>query len=166
MKARKLCLVLIVLLLPFTAAADEGAAAAEVAAPKSKLERTRDIIQQKAHASKESASPAERPDPVSSWPKMVQGLLLCLGLFSVFVYFMKKGKGLSPSQSSSRMRIVERMAISSKASVALIEVDDQQLLVALSGDRITPLPLAREESVEAATLSLAHSEEAVCVGNS
>ena len=68
---------------------------------------------------------------------MAKGLLLVLGVFFIGVYFFKRFNGVTATGQKRRMRVLERIPISSKAALVLVEVGGQEVLVSVGSDRVS-----------------------------
>jgi flagellar biogenesis protein FliO len=71
--------------------------------------------------------------------KAFQGLSLCLGVFLVLVYFMKRGQPGRGSEKKQRLTIREQLSIAPKASVTLLSVDGREVLVGVTESSVTVL---------------------------
>lgn len=131
-----------------TAIAEPSAAESTVSAKSaesSKLLKTRALMSGKtASASTSGESPGEGSQEGQShiWVRMLQGLAMCLGLFLISVWAYKKyalkGKVQVPA---GRMRVVDRIAINSKASLALVKVDGRDFVIAIGSEHLSIAPL-------------------------
>ncbi len=82
-------------------------------------------------------TPAPQPD-FDAWP-MVRGLALCLAAFCVVVFLLKKlNRGIQPS-GGRRLRVLEKLAVSPKSALLLVEVDGITRLVGVGAETITDL---------------------------
>ena len=94
----------------------------------SKLERTRALIENK-----------QVVEPVApSGLKAITSLFVVLGVFGVFVLFMKRKKG-----TSSTSPVLSRIRVSGRAEIVLVEVDGEKVLVGLNGDGISLIPFKK-----------------------
>ena len=77
---------------------------------------------------------------IMSSVRMFGGLFLCLGVLAIGLRIYQR---YHPMQSPAlrRIEIREKVAISSKAAVMLITVDDREFLVASGSDAVSMLPL-------------------------
>jgi flagellar biogenesis protein FliO len=69
--------------------------------------------------------------------RMVEALLLCLGVFFVGVYFYRKKTGHSPLKRTNRMRVLDRVFVAPKTSLVLAEVDGRQVLLAVGSEQVS-----------------------------
>ncbi len=76
----------------------------------------------------------------SSTVTMLGGLLFCLGIFAVAVRFMKRFSGGRGPTRRRRIEVREKLALSSKASVFLIAVDNREYLIAQGSDSVSVTP--------------------------
>ncbi|GEM_PF-6566013 len=101
---------------------------APVFGDESKLERTRALIENK-----------QVVEPVApSGLKAITSLFVVLGVFGVFVLFMKKKKG-----TSNASPVLSRIRVSGRAEIVLVEVDGEKILVGLNGDGISLIPFKK-----------------------
>jgi flagellar biogenesis protein FliO len=76
----------------------------------------------------------------SSTVTMLGGLCFCLGIFAVAVRFLRRfSVGGGPARRR-RIEVRERMALSSKASVFLVAVDNREYLIAQGSDSVSVTP--------------------------
>lgn len=68
--------------------------------------------------------------------KAIKGLSLCLGVFFVLVYFLKKQQGIKTVRKERRLILKEQMNLGGKNSVALISVDGREMLVGVSESNV------------------------------
>ncbi|WP_139351843.1 flagellar biosynthetic protein FliO [Polaromonas sp. A23] len=80
----------------------------------------------------------------------VLGTLLVLvgGAAAVLFFLRKRFPGISSFSTTGKIiKIVESRHISPRLALYLVEVGRDRILLAQSGDRITPLPLSKEAAV-------------------
>lgn len=65
-------------------------------------------------------------------------LVLVIGMM-VAVFVWLKRRGSVPGVANRRMRVVERLAVDTRRSILLIEVDGRELLVGVGNDTLSPL---------------------------
>jgi len=65
-------------------------------------------------------------------------LIVVLGMVFVAYYWMKR-RGTVLGTSSRRMRIVERLPIDGRRSILLLQVDGQEMVLAVGTDSIAPI---------------------------
>jgi len=115
-----------------------------------KLARTRELLSaNNAQSALRQADPrssiAPPPDSEESSPlvKMLQGLAFCVGIFLIGSWAFRRfaPKRFVASPSGRRMKIVERLAISNRASLALVEIDGREVLVSLGSEGAQMLAL-------------------------
>lgn len=79
--------------------------------------------------------------------RMIQGLLLCGGVFFIGIFLYRKMTGQKITlRSARRLAIVERCALSSKASLLLCKLDGREVLLAVGADRVTKI--SAESNIE------------------
>lgn len=69
--------------------------------------------------------------------RMVEGLLFCGIALSGLVYFLKKKGAMSAVPAARRMRVIERLQISGKSSLVLVEREGRKLLLAVGSDHVS-----------------------------
>ena len=82
----------------------------------------------------------------SSGIKMLQGLALCGGVLCLGAWAYKKYVLKTPAVASRKMRIIERLPLSPKATLVLIEVEGIKKIVAMGSDPVSFHDLAEPES--------------------
>ena len=121
-----------------------------------KLARTRELINANA-----AQNALNRNDPASRIPKpseaegsgaivmMLQGLAFCVGIFLIGSWIFKRyaPRRFVASASGRRMKIVERLAVTSRSSIALIEVDGREVLVSLGSESTQMLSLPNKDFI-------------------
>lgn len=81
--------------------------------------------------------PAPQPE-MSVWP-MLKGLGLCLATFCLVVFLLKKlNRGIQPS-NGRRLRLIEKLPVSPKSALLLVEIDGMTRLVGVGAENITDL---------------------------
>ncbi len=85
-----------------------------------------------------ASTPVQQTPENSLW-KMAKGLGLCLATFCLVIFALKRHRRFSGVTGTQRMRLIERMPLSSKNSLALVEVDGRSLLVSVSAESVTYL---------------------------
>lgn len=86
------------------------------------------------------SSPAgNSPSIMSSSARMIGGLFLCLGVFAIGVRMLKR-YGVRARSTQRRIEIRERVALSSKASLTLVAIDNKEFLVASGSESVSILP--------------------------
>jgi flagellar biogenesis protein FliO len=86
-----------------------------------------------------SLATAGGPSATASVARMVGGLFLCLGVFAVVVRMLKRNA--RTKRGSRRLEVRERVALSSKASLQLIAVDNREFLVSSTAEQVSIVPL-------------------------
>lgn len=80
-----------------------------------------------------------REEPVisSSAYSMIKGLMLCLGILFVGVHFMKRMTPHRPgARGQRRLAVVERLPISSRSAIVLLEVDGKPVLASVGSEQV------------------------------
>ena len=73
-------------------------------------------------------------DMTSSMNRMLGGFLFCLGLFGAGIHFYKRYFMQAGSRTERRLKIVERLPVSTKNSLLLVELDGREFLLATGPD--------------------------------
>ena len=71
--------------------------------------------------------------------KMLGSLILILGMIFGLFYFFKKAKGGTFAFTKNPLRLVSLLNLGPRRSVALVEIDDQWLVLGVTSDQITLL---------------------------
>jgi len=75
----------------------------------------------------------------------IAALAAVLGLFAVVVWVMRRFQGLPPhAKAGNNLRIVQRLSLGGKHSLAIVACGQEQWLIALSPNSITQLSRLRE----------------------
>lgn len=107
-----------------------------------RTQRLKDLVEERAavSASESPESKALRAEPPSSGIsgiRVVEGMLLTLGVFFLGVWGYQKMNGHSmPKLSSRRMKVIERISVGSKTSLVLAEIDGRSVLLSVGGERV------------------------------
>jgi flagellar biogenesis protein FliO len=104
----------------------------------------------------------ERP-PVAS--RMFQGLALCLGVFFIGSWVVKRYGPQAGTATNRRIRVVERTTLTPKTALCLIEVDGKQVLLATGSDLVQVLMkdgVVSEQGADQATKGFDESLEVLC----
>ncbi len=101
------------------------------------------------------------PSIMSTSARMIGGLFLCLGVFAIVVRLLKR-HGVRSGTGRRRIEVKERIALSSKASLTLVAIDNKEFLVASGSESVSILPTrAIPPGLFAESLDeVAHEEEA------
>ena len=86
------------------------------------------------------------PAAPASVTKMFQGLALCLGVFLVGAGIAKRFLKVQHKAGSKRMKICERMPLTAKTSVFLVEVDGATQMIAVGSERVSSLEVRKKVS--------------------
>jgi flagellar biosynthetic protein FliO len=65
-------------------------------------------------------------------------LIVVLGLMGGAYYWLKR-RGNLPGTAGRRLRVIERLPIDTRRSVLLLQLDDEELVVGVGTDSITPI---------------------------
>lgn len=76
---------------------------------------------------------------MSTSARMVGGLFLCLGVFAIGIRVLKR-YGARQGSARRRIEIRERVALSPKASLTLVSIDNKEFLVASGSESVSILP--------------------------
>jgi flagellar biosynthetic protein FliO len=68
---------------------------------------------------------------------MLQGLFLCLGILLIGTYLVKRFKSVSVEGTKRRMQVLEKLAISPKTSLVLVEVDGKKLVLGVGAEKVS-----------------------------
>jgi flagellar biogenesis protein FliO len=86
-----------------------------------------------------SLSEPYTPTIMASSARMIGGLFLCLGVFALGMRLVKRHSSRT-STGRRRIEVRERVALSPKASLTLISIDNKEFLVASGSDSVSILP--------------------------
>jgi flagellar protein FliO/FliZ len=75
--------------------------------------------------------------------RMLISLALVIGLVFVAYYWLKR-RGNMPGLGQKRMRVVERLAVDTRRSILLVEVDGQEMLIGVGNDTISPIKTLKQ----------------------
>ena len=132
----KICFLLLIALM--LSAATLFAAEPEALANQDKMQKVRMLKELNASAGSEASSSPELP-PVEgiSFVRLFQGLALCIGVFLIGVHFYKKYvlKNIKPFERS--INIIDKIPLSSKSHLCLVEVMDKKVLLAVGSDKVS-----------------------------
>ena len=88
----------------------------------------------------------DAPTLEESGTKMIQGLAVCGFVLCVGVWGYKRYILKAPAVASRKMKIIERMPLSPRSTLVLIEVEGKKKLVAMGSDPVSFHDLAESES--------------------
>jgi len=105
-----------------------------------KLERTRALMSEGLHLGEPRLSAA--PEAVASGFSMIQGLGICIGVFLIGVAIYKKYTGATSLRGGRlsrgrRLRVVERLSVSSRTALIMAEVDGKPILFTVGPDKVS-----------------------------
>jgi flagellar biogenesis protein FliO len=130
-----------------TLLAEEPGAQVKSAQGGSMIERLQNLkTQNSEHNDAPGALGAWRPEAMAGsessgmGSRLVQGLVLALGLFFILLHFLKRSGRVKLHSSGKHMQLLERLPLSSKTCLNLVEVDGQPFLVGVGPDRVSIMP--------------------------
>lgn len=133
----------------FFALLGPGSAAADETAPQ-------EVSAQGAAAGLSGWRTKPETNVAESGSRMAQGLGLCLALLFGGAHLYKRFGGPRAGGSPRRLRVVERLPLSAKTSLLLVECDGSPVLCSVGPDRVTvvkgepPAAAGFDDSLEAA----------------
>lgn len=82
--------------------------------------------------------------------RLLQGLALCLGTFFVLLHFLKGGKFKRGNKETRRIKVIEKVPLTTKSSLFLVEVDGETRLLSVGAEHTSFIPLnkASDENLE------------------
>ncbi len=99
----------------------------------------------------------ETPEKLS-YGTALQGLFLCLGVFFVSVYFLKKTNKAFASIDGRRMKIIERLAIGGKSGLLIVQVDNKELLLGTTDGDVKLIQQLDQSQTVTKVISVKESE--------
>ncbi len=93
----------------------------------------------------------------TSGVKMVKGLAFCVGVFMIGIAVTQRMRSRAPRACGSGMRIIERLPLTQKTALLLIEHDGKQIMLAVGSEHVTFQPSA--PSAQEGALELVCQEE-------
>jgi flagellar protein FliO/FliZ len=75
--------------------------------------------------------------------KLLLGLLLVIGLIFLLAWLLRRMQQMSP-QSNQAIKLVSTRSLGPRERLVLVQVGSEQVLVGLSGGRITPLHVLKD----------------------
>jgi len=144
----KFSIALIASLLVWVSGAGAESAAPVDPASAAKLEQARALVAERAAVRSEAAAAGA---PESEWRsteevsvggaavKMVTALGLVLGTLLIGLHIHRKVTGKSTPLRSRRLKLIERLPVSGKTALVLVELDGRPLVLSVGGDRVTAL---------------------------
>ena len=82
-------------------------------------------------------SPQPEPE-INPWP-MAKGLALCLGVFCVIVYLLKRLNPHAIHSGKRRMTLLERLPLTPKSALLMVQVDGRTRLIAIGSEQVHSL---------------------------
>jgi flagellar protein FliO/FliZ len=77
--------------------------------------------------------------------RMLFSLVLVLGAM-IGGYIWLKRRGGMPGSGERRMRVIERLSLDTRRSILLVRVDDEEILVGVGNDTVTPIKTLKPRS--------------------
>lgn len=68
---------------------------------------------------------------------MVKGLAICISLLLVVVWVLKKIKSPMITGQGRKLKIIERLPVSAKSSILLVEVNKKKMLIGVGSDPVS-----------------------------
>jgi flagellar biogenesis protein FliO len=101
----------------------------------------------------------EKADTKNPLLVMIQGLGACLGLFFIGLALYQRTRQVGKNTQQKRLVIRERVALSQKSSLVIVECDGKSYLCSVGTDTVS---VVSESGITKARPELIHSEEGVC----
>ena len=127
-------------LLPAPARAEDGAHATPM---EDSVARLKDSLKQEHQQQRGNAVAAsleewrqKNPGETSTGLKLVKGLGLCIGVFLIGAALYQRMRGRGLPGNGGRMQVLERLPLTAKTALMLVECDGRKLLVAVGPDRV------------------------------
>ncbi len=73
----------------------------------------------------------------STFLTMAQGLAVCLAVLAAGVYVYRRLNPQAVATTKRRMRVRERLALTSKAQLLLVDIDGREVVVAVGSDHVS-----------------------------
>jgi len=135
---------------------------AQVEAPSpASIDAENDALLQARYASSGSLELDEEEE--SLLVRAIKGLSLCLGVFFVFIYFLKKKHGIKTTSRERRLLLKEQMSLGGKNSVALIALDGREMIIGISENSVQLLQAQRSQAKRADAQRTAISPQSIPV---
>jgi flagellar biogenesis protein FliO len=104
-------------------------------------------------------------DTTGSLFKMLGGLLFCLGIFGGGIHLLKRYGGQAHVGGKRRLKVIERVSLTTKTSLLLVTFDGKEMLVAAGPDRAqlihSPAAADKEFEISLDRYSLPEEKEQV-----
>ncbi|MDC0358692.1 flagellar biosynthetic protein FliO [Oligoflexia bacterium] len=140
-----------------------------------KMEKTKLLLtqRQEEEATKQQSAGLEswrsdtsQPQFKGSGFRMLQGLAICVGVFLVGVYFIKRFGKQKNYYPDKHLNILERMPLTQKTALLLVEVNGENVLLSVGSDRVNFLKtqdaVAKVESKEQVKDKFDKSLDVIC----
>ena len=76
--------------------------------------------------------------------RTVLSLIIVIGMMLAVYYWLKR-RGNMPGASQRRMRVLERVALDSRRSIVLLQIDDEEIVIGVGNDSINSLKVVHRE---------------------
>lgn len=101
----------------------------------------RSALAQAAENSGTGQLPAEAPavaiEPEATGLKVIQALGLCIGVLLIGAWFFRRFWGSGVQYAGRRLKIREKLSVSPRTSLVLVEMDGRPLVLALGSEKVT-----------------------------
>ena len=137
---KKLLIVLALSVLIGSSAKAEGSDTTSTSAPVRQLsfqERMESAVQAKRDGQNQQKNIPEESPLSSNGVRMIAGLALCVGVFLIGAWLVRRASGKIKPMNTRSMRVVERMPVTSKTALMLIEVDGRRVMLAAGPDKVS-----------------------------
>ncbi len=138
---KKLLLVLALsTLIGASAKAESSDITPAISAPARQLsfqERMESAVQAKREGQSQKKNIPEESPLSSNAVRMIAGLALCVGVFLIGAWLVRRTSGKVKPMNTRSMRVVERMPVTSKTSLMLIEVEGRRVMIAAGPDKVS-----------------------------
>ncbi len=109
-----------------------------------RTERLKSLVEERAEVSANQKADTSTKGKTSEPPRseisvvrVVEGLLLTLGVFFIGMWGYRKLSGNSlPKTSARRIKVVERVAVGGKTALVLAEIDGRSVLMSVGSERV------------------------------
>ena len=76
-------------------------------------------------------------DLTASFFSMFKGLAICIALLLVVIWVLKKIKAPIVTGQGRKLKIIERLPVSARSSLLLVQVENRQMLVGVGADPVS-----------------------------
>lgn len=99
-------------------------------------ERMESAVQAKRATQIEQKIPDQSPTSASA-VRMIAGLALCVGVLLIGAWLVRRASGRIKPSNTRNMRIIERMPVTPKTSLMLIEIDGRRVMIAAGPEKVS-----------------------------